>query len=177
MRNLIQTLVKQQNRIFELLQVEERSIVNPPIDSMRLVELQRWFSTQNCLLPDSYREFLLVCDGIPNFCVSYSLFGSLELLDVGYQGLLRNTVAGVAGREDGRDFPIVLIGYDKDTSTRVFFEGHHEPLLPNELVVLEGNPGDMAIHESFRELLEFRIETNRLTLSHLADLLSGKVNE
>jgi hypothetical protein len=128
-------------------------------------------------LPGSYREFLCVCDGIENFSASYGLFGAQDLLSPIYPKLLDNVLKNWIGFEYEPERPPMLIGYDPETRTRVFFEFKHLRTAPNEPIVIDGNPGDMTLHQSFRDFLEACIDANLHTIAELIDLREGKVEE
>lgn len=172
---LVNDLVAQQTRIFELLEFDDRPVVRSPADPALLLQVEQWLVSQGGFMPKSYREFLLTCDGIENFSVSYNLFGVRDFLNESYRRLVEETRIGLdenMALQSG-----VLIGSSPETNTRVYLNLLHELLQPEELVVLEGNPGDMMLHESFRTFLEFRLETNKLTMSHLEDLIAGRTSE
>lgn len=170
MQEIVHLLTAQQTQIFELVEFDERPILGPPVDQEQLSRLRKWWIKKGGVLPESYQDFLLVCDGIENFCLSYSLFGASDLLSDSYSVLLKEVLEVGTGYDYNIDLPPILIGYDTETTTRVFFDLFHEPLDSNEPIVLEGNPGDMSLHESFRAFLEFRVKTNEITISHLLKL-------
>jgi hypothetical protein len=87
---LVSELVEQQHIIFALLEFEERPIVRPPADKESLHSLQDRLAISGRWLPDSYATFLRVCDGIENFCASYSLLGARDILDESYNVVLNS---------------------------------------------------------------------------------------
>jgi len=86
MKDLVELLRVQQEQIFELVDFEERPDLRPPIDQESLSRLEKWWLARGAVLPKSYRQFLLICDGIENFCLSYSLLGGRDLLSDSYFG-------------------------------------------------------------------------------------------
>jgi hypothetical protein len=177
-KGLVAALLEQQVTIFEMLGFDERPEPRPPVDPATLTRLEKWWVERtNESLPNSYREFLLVCDGIDNFCVSYSLFGARDLLGRAYSRLLERTLEEGVGFEYEPGLAPVLIGRDPETITRAFFELRHERQQPGEPVVLEGDPGNLTLHQSFHTFLEARIETNLYTMAELNEVAQGRRDE
>ncbi|WP_248323970.1 MULTISPECIES: SMI1/KNR4 family protein [unclassified Caballeronia] len=177
MRELIATLVAQQGRIFEMLQFDERPRLRRPVHPTRLSKLEAWFASLDCELPQSYRAFLSECDGIENFCLSYHLFGSPELLAPDYPETCRRAARAFPRDDAGANNALVLIGSDPETTNRLFFDTQHELLLPNELVVFDGQPGQWEFHTSFESFLEFRVTVNEITIARIAHLRDGTQSE
>jgi hypothetical protein len=175
MKALVELLVSQQVRIFELVDLPERPILRPPVGTATL-KGDSWIQ-MGLDRATSYQRFLLICDGIENFCLSYGLLGAQDLLAESYPQLLRVVLDEGAGFDYEEQYPPILVGYDKETTTRVFLDLSHEPLQKGELVVLEGDPGDMSLHQSFETFLESRVEANEHTISHLLDLRAGRTEE
>lgn len=171
-RKLVDTLIKQQTRIFELLDFEERPFKRRPITKNLLEELSEWWSIKGFEIPKSYKDFLMVCDGIDNFSASYSLLGAQDILSNDYSKILDNILKDWIGFDYDTEFPPILIGFDNETTTRVFFHLSHETLRDNEPVVLEGDPGDMSIHDSFYSFLKLHVKSNEITISKILELKS-----
>jgi len=105
-----------------------------------------------------------------NFSVSYSLYGACDILSDDYPSLLDNVLKAGIGYEYDQDLKPVLIGYDSETTTMVFFDFSHESIISDEPVVFEGDPGDLSLHPSFRDFLNCRHEANEITIMKLMDM-------
>lgn len=177
MADLVRLLVDQQNKIFHLCGFEDRPIVRPPVDTFMLRELDSWWMRFGGPIPPSYREFLLVCDGIEFFSLSYGLFGARDYLSASYPKLTEEVFAAGTGIDRSSEGGLVLIGHDPETTTHVFIDMLHEPLAPGEAVVLDGAPGDMSIYGSFVAFLELKARSNELTFEQLKALHKGATDE
>lgn len=168
MTDVIATLLEQSETKFDLLGFDERPGPRPPVDPAMLRRLEEWWE-ERCYEPISpeYREFLLICDGIENFSVSYGLFGARDLLTSSYEELRRTILADGVSFDYDPARPPILIGYDPETRTRAFFELSHSRVRPGEPVFIEGDPGDMTLHDSFGEFLEASVDANLHTIAEL----------
>lgn len=170
MIDVVQRLLAQQTRIFEILGFDERPLARPAATAEQLSLFGQWCRSRGFSLPPTYREFLSICNGIDNFCLSYGLFGTEDLASEAYPVLLRTCLADWIGFDYGKELPPILIGYDDETTTRVWFELAHERETSEEPIVLDGNPGDMSLHVSFGAFMESRIATNEATIARLLTL-------
>lgn len=169
---MVKRLLAQQTRIFEILDFDERPLPRPAATAAQLSLFSEWCHLRGFSLPPTYREFLSICNGIDNFCLSYGLFGTVDLTSEAYPVLLRRCFAHGVGFDYGEELPPVLIGYDAETTTRAWFELAHERDIADEPIVLEGDPGDMSLHVSFGAFMESRIATNEETIERLLKLKS-----
>jgi hypothetical protein len=176
MAEVVARLMQQQTHIFEILEFEDRPTPRPPATGEQLAALEAWCRSKGFGLPPSYREFLIVCDGIEGFSLSYSLFGSIDLLSDTYPAMLAGYLANPVGFAYPEDRPPVLIAHDPETTTRVWFELSHRAIALDEPVVLDGDPGDMTLHASFAAFMRSRIDSNELTIKRLLELRSGAAN-
>ena len=168
--DVVATIIAQQTRIFEILEFEDRPLPRPPATGEQLAALEAWCRARGFSLPPSYREFLLVCDGVESFSLSYSLFGSIDLLSDIYPELLASHLANPVGFAHDEERPPILLGRDPETTTCVWLELTHEAIAPDEPVVLDGDPGDMSLHASFGHFIRSRIPTNERTIQHLLEM-------
>lgn len=173
MKDLVAELIDQQTRIFELLEFDERPLPRAAAGDESLSAIDEWFAARGGWTPPSYREFLRVCDGVENFCVSYHLLGTSDLSTDAYEELSATVLEHWIGYDHDLEFPPILIGHDPETTTRVFLDFFHEQMREGEPVVFEGDPGNMTVHPSFGEFLTSRVETNRLTIRHLEELTAN----
>jgi hypothetical protein len=177
MANLIRSLVHQQKHIIDLCDFDEYPVVRPPIKSETLIKLETWWLGFGSPIPPSYREFLLVCDGIEYFSLSYGLLGGRDLLSPSYPNLLKEVLDAGIGLERSSENGLVLIGYDPETTTRVFVDLLHEPLIPHEAVVFDGDPGDLSLHASFAKFLELKVIANEKTIEQLEAMRTNGFHE
>ena|SRR5256885_14231911 len=178
LENVVGTLLEQQELIVDLAGFGEPPMPRPPVDATLLVRLEEWWvATTGEPLPDSYRQFLLICDGIENFSVSYSLFGARDLLAPSYRSLLEQVLARGIGFDFDPLLPPIMVAYDPETTTRIFFEARHQRDVHDEPVVLEGDPGNLTLHQSFKTFLEARVDANLFTMAKLKDVAEGRVEE
>ena len=176
-KELVATLLDRQVTIFEMLGFDERPEPRPPLDAETLTKLEKWWVERtNESLPNSYREFLLVCDGVDNFCVSYALFGARDLLGRGYARLLERTLEEGVGFEYKPGLAPVLIG-EIPRRRRAYFSNQARAASPGEPVVLEGDPGNLTLHQSFHTFLEARIEADLYTMAELNDVAEGSSDQ
>jgi hypothetical protein len=178
MSEIVAALIEQSETKFDLLGFDERPEPRPPIDRELLNRLEAWWTARTAeRVPPEYVQFLLVCDGIENFSVSYSLLGARDLLSDSYAVLLKDSLDEGVSFDYDPERPPILIGYDPETRTKAFFEFSHERVLITEPVFLEGNPGDMTLHPSFGAFLEVSIDANRHTIAELRRVREARDRE
>ena len=66
MKDIVEELVTQQIRIFEILDFDERPLARSPAATSQLKIFSRWCLAKGFTPPPSYKEFLRVCNGIEN---------------------------------------------------------------------------------------------------------------
>jgi hypothetical protein len=164
---IIRVLLEQQEEIFEILEFDERPDPRPPATAAQLEALEQWWRPRYGELPPSYKDFLSIADGIEHFSTSYHLFGSCDLLAADYPRQVNELLSDGPGFQFAPDHPPVLIASHPDTTTRLWMHPEHESKDPLEPVVLDGDPGDMTLHESFVSCLRHRIEANKMTIKTL----------
>jgi hypothetical protein len=172
-KEIIEKLVEQQVKIFELCGDERRPKIRPPISNASLSLLKAFFIAHNSVIPPSYQAFLETCDGIENFSFSYDVFGSKELLSKNYNKLNKAIYESGTGLNREEDKDLLLIGYQVDTTTRLFIDLLHEQIDPTESIVFDGDPGDISMHSSFISFLRMRVEANNITIQQLDDVKGG----
>lgn len=169
MKPAIDQILTQQQVIAEMLGFFDPPVCREGISEQVLTELEITLQKKGFVVPESYKAFLKLHDGIANFSCSYDLFGSYEFFKETYFDELSNIFSTGTGFDYDPDMPPLMIGSSKETNTKVFFEYRHERNIEDEPVVLEGEPGFYTLHLSFYEFLECRIKANEKTIQTLSE--------
>lgn len=170
--DLIGRLVASQNEIYALMEEEARATPRPGASDRDIAAAERRLQLA---FPPSYREFLLVTDGIAAFCSSFDLLGTRELLSPEYETRVKRSreLAWEAG--DRLAVEGCVVGFGEDTTSFVLLDRERGPAEDGELRVVVSEDGEeISSSDSFLRFLEFRAEVNEHTKANLRKLISGE---